>query len=148
LTSDRIYRPGLTSHEALKYLYNQRNTAFDQSLVLRFIHAMGTYPVGSLVKLTSGEVALVISAHPAHRLTPRVRIILDPNGHRYPSPVIVDLANQYTTPGIAPLGIVGVVSRAKHGIDLTEYVQLETGLSRRTSPSGIRWDSLTISGGK
>jgi hypothetical protein len=54
--------------------------------VLSFIHCMGVYPAGSMVKLSSDEIALVISVHPAYRLRPRVRIILDPEGRRYALP--------------------------------------------------------------
>jgi putative nucleotidyltransferase with HDIG domain len=128
LTTDRIYRPGIISHDAFKYLYEGGNKAFEQALVLRFIQALGTYPVGSLVKLNSGEIGLVVSTHRAHRLRPRVRLILNPHGQPYLAPVIVDLVNQFTVPAEVPLEIMGIVSPAKYGIDLKNYVRQETGV--------------------
>jgi hypothetical protein len=42
--------------------------------------------------------------------------------------VIVDLVNQFTVPAEVPLEIMGIVSPAKYGIDLKNYVRQETGV--------------------
>ena len=140
MTSERVYRSAVTSYEALKHLFESRNATFDSELVLRFIQCLGVYPVGSLVELSSGEVGLVVSVHPAYRLRPRVRIILDPQGKRYPSSFIVDLMNQFVAPGSVPLEVVGVVNPATYDLDLGKYLQEETGLQK----SGGSSSSLVI----
>src|SRR4029453_14804595 len=38
-------------------------TQFDQSLVRRFVQLLGVYPPGNLVRLSSGEIAVVTQVH-------------------------------------------------------------------------------------
>ncbi len=60
LTSPRIYRPTpLTPDRALGFMLAKSGEDFDPTLLKWFINMMGVYPVGSLVKLNTGEVGLV-----------------------------------------------------------------------------------------
>ncbi len=62
MTSDRPYRRAVSPHRALRKLYAQRNEKFQDALVEQFIQCIGIYPVGSLVELSTGEVAVVFVA--------------------------------------------------------------------------------------
>ena len=59
VTSHRPHRPARTPAEALGVLLADAGTAFDGDLVRAFIQVMGTYPPGSLLRLTSGEIVMV-----------------------------------------------------------------------------------------
>ncbi len=61
--------------KALTKLYRQRNLKFPEQLVFEFIHLLGTYPVGSLVNLSTHEIGLVLEQVEDERLAPRVAII-------------------------------------------------------------------------
>lgn len=115
ITSDRCYRAGLSASDALRILYQGRGEQFDAEMVEAFIRMMGLYPPGTLIEMTSGEVALVISSHPGKKLKPKVEILLD--AHKHPrDPVVIDLANDplnangelYTIRQALPDGAFGV----------------------------------------
>ena len=63
LTSSRVYRKSLLSPDrALGYMYDRANKDFDPILIKVFINIMGIYPVGTLLRLDTGELALVASS--------------------------------------------------------------------------------------
>lgn len=70
-------RDALSQHDALQTLYRGRDRLFQAELVEQFMQAMSIYPVGSLVELSSGEVAIVMSQNPARRLRPTLMLLTD-----------------------------------------------------------------------
>jgi HD-GYP domain-containing protein (c-di-GMP phosphodiesterase class II) len=64
----------LTPHEALALMYAQTQSQFDARVFGAFVKMMGVYPPGSVVQLTDGRYAMVISANIARPLRPRVRV--------------------------------------------------------------------------
>lgn len=61
LTANRAYRPRpFTPDEALRKMWSEIGTSFDPILLKSFITMMGIYPVGSVVELNDGRIALVI----------------------------------------------------------------------------------------
>lgn len=84
---DRLTRPGaprsgLMPDQALRVIVNQSGSRFDPRLVQLFASIMGLYPVGTTVKLNSGELALVIEvpATPAAFARPRVKVFRNAQG--------------------------------------------------------------------
>jgi putative nucleotidyltransferase with HDIG domain len=63
---------GLTPHEALSLIFAQMKSRFDALTLSAFIKMMGVYPPGSVVELTDGRFALVVSVNSARPLKPRV----------------------------------------------------------------------------
>jgi putative nucleotidyltransferase with HDIG domain len=90
MTSDRCYRDGMPASDAIRVLYQNRGTQFDADMVEAFIRMVGIYPPGTLVELSSGEVALIVAVHPGKKLKPRVEVLLDADKHPV-EPRIVDL---------------------------------------------------------
>jgi putative nucleotidyltransferase with HDIG domain len=86
-------RPSLMPHDAVRQLFlaGERGQ-FEKSLVELMIRSIGVYPVGSLVRLNTGEQAVVVGVNPQQRLKPLVKITTDPQGGSYPTPIEVDLA--------------------------------------------------------
>jgi len=85
ITSIRVYHAALEPTMALKRIYEWGGRHFDMTLVHSFIKAIGIYPVGSLVRLQSGKLAVVISQGAEHMLQPFVRIVYNAaKGHRVP----------------------------------------------------------------
>ncbi|MCT4564571.1 MAG: HD-GYP domain-containing protein [Maledivibacter sp.] len=82
LTSDRSYKKKIESHKALEYICKMVHTQFDNEIVKVFLNCMGIYPVGSLVKLNTNEVGLVVDLNRMDSSKPIVRILLDENGKR------------------------------------------------------------------
>lgn len=78
--------------QAAKVLYDQKGKAFQEELVVEFIEAIGLYPLGTMVKLSSGETAIVVKNNPDRRLKPEVMIIKDSKGMDVERSEAVDLA--------------------------------------------------------
>ena len=95
MTSDRPYRAAISPSVALRQLYDQSGSQFDPALVSAFIRTVGIYPVGTLVRLESGHLAVVESVHPDNLLNPVVRVIFHAGRMQYVAPVEVDLARKY-----------------------------------------------------
>jgi HD-GYP domain-containing protein (c-di-GMP phosphodiesterase class II) len=94
MVSWRSDRPPLLPHDAIRQLFVLGEKGrFDKGLVEITIKALGVYPVGSLLKLNTGERAIVVGIHPEHRLKPTVKIITGPVGQSYETPMLIDLAN-------------------------------------------------------
>ena len=98
LISARTYAQPISVQQALHDLYGSRGQAFKSDLVEQFIQCVGVFPVGSLVELNSGEVAVVVSQNRARRLKPRVMLVLDKDRQSYPSPIMLDLILDPPTP--------------------------------------------------
>ncbi|WP_395340801.1 HD-GYP domain-containing protein [Ningiella sp. W23] len=70
MITERAYKSSKGSQEVLESLLE--NKAFDTDLVESFIQAVGLYPVGSLVHLKSGKLAIVVQRRKDRPLKPNV----------------------------------------------------------------------------
>jgi len=77
MTADRVYDKAKTTTEALRIIYNNRGTQFDDELALEFIKTIGLYPAGCIVELNAGYVGIVIECNPKARHLPVVLVVLD-----------------------------------------------------------------------
>ena len=94
MTSDRPYRPAISPFLALRQLYDQGGTQFDPALIAAFVRTVGIYPVGTLVRLESGHLAVVEEVHHDNLLSPVVRVIYHAARRQYVAPAVVDLARK------------------------------------------------------
>jgi putative nucleotidyltransferase with HDIG domain len=61
MTTARIYKTDpVTPDKALRFILLQSGRIFDPFIAKVFIHAMGMYPIGTVVELTTGEKAVVV----------------------------------------------------------------------------------------
>jgi putative nucleotidyltransferase with HDIG domain len=68
----------VTPHEALSLIFAQMKARFDITVLAAFIRMMGVYPPGSVVQLSDGRFALVVSVNSTRPLKPRV-IVHEPS---------------------------------------------------------------------
>ncbi|MCP9463755.1 MAG: HD-GYP domain-containing protein [Nitrospira sp.] len=95
ITSDRCYHRGRPPHDALQYLYLlSLKGHLDAGLVQRFIRVVGVYPVGSLVELNTGEVAVVRRVHRDAPLAPLVIIVKSASNVLLSKPLECDLREE------------------------------------------------------
>jgi putative nucleotidyltransferase with HDIG domain len=76
LTSNRVYHKGAEPSGVLKNLLEWSGTHLDGDLVQQFIRTLGIYPVGSLVRLSGGRLAVVVEQS-EDLLRPVVRVVYD-----------------------------------------------------------------------
>jgi putative nucleotidyltransferase with HDIG domain len=121
MISRRGGRPAMLPHDAVRRLFlaGEKNQ-FDKSLVETVIRSIGVYPTGSLVRLNTGEQAVVVAVNPHDRLKPRVKIIGGPRGESYASPPCVDLAAQ--PDDREPRSVAQVLDPAHDRVNLAMYL--------------------------
>lgn len=97
MTADRIYRPPMPRKEVIEKMVSSGHRDFDLRLLQIFLHNVPVYPLGSRVKLSSGEQGYVVRNHTKASLRPVVRVITDNEGHPLHTPKEIDLrTNQHT----------------------------------------------------
>lgn len=117
----RSYQPAVSSQRALEDLIRTRGKRFREPVVDQFIQCIGLYPIGSLVELNSGEVAVVIQQNHVRRLKPRVLVVLAPDKSVERRPRTLDLVMEPTIGTGEPYSIVRSLPADAFGIDPAEY---------------------------
>ena len=82
MRSQRRYQHAFPTERILEVLKHKDGTQFDPHLVRRFVQLIGIYPVGNLVRLDTGDVAVVLKIYAPHPHRPQVRVAFDSRGQR------------------------------------------------------------------
>ncbi len=104
LTSDRPYRPALSPSEAFEYIMGQNNILFEPKIVTAFTRKVMPYPVGTCVRLSTNDIAIVINNHESSSLRPVVRLL---QNHKLTDEYI-DLAHDITSLNITIQEVVNI----------------------------------------
>ena len=91
LTTDRPYRERWTGQQAIAWMLYEGWRHYDRQLMARFASRARLYPLGSMVRLVGGHVAVVVSGSYKHPTRPTLKIVA-PSGGRKASEEIVDLS--------------------------------------------------------
>jgi HD-GYP domain-containing protein (c-di-GMP phosphodiesterase class II) len=119
LCSDRPHRAALSKHHALQAMYRERDRMFQAELLEQFSQALGVYPTGSLVELSSGEVAVVMAQNIARRLFPRVTVLTRPDKTIDAAFRQIDLWTEAS--GSTRLSIARALPAGAYGLELSEF---------------------------
>jgi putative nucleotidyltransferase with HDIG domain len=93
ITSVRPYKNGWDPGEALRSMA-QWAGHFDPRIFQAFVKTVGIYPVGSLVRLQSGRLAVVTAQNPQSLLTPKVKVFFSTKSDLRLDPYELDLATR------------------------------------------------------
>lgn len=121
ITSARVYGKGLSPAQAVQKLFEWSKFHFDPELMQIFVKSIGIYPVGSLVKLESGRLGVVIAQSDSHLLTPTLRVMYDAKRQHYITPEVLDLAKPIGAGGADR--IIGYELPEKLGIEVSRFLQ-------------------------
>ncbi len=116
MRSQRAYQQAFPTDRILSVLKRNDGTQFDRHLVRRFVQLLGVYPPGNMVRLSSGEVAVVLSIHAPDPHRPRVRVMFGKDGARLDLPYE---RNLWEPPheGAALDAVAAPVEPSDYGID-------------------------------
>ena len=117
----RPYAEALSSHDAIGRLLQQAGRQFHPGLAGRFGQSIGIYPVGALVELNSGEVAIVVAQYRTQRLRPRLMVVLDAQRQKRAAPLLLDLVREPCDAAGTPYRIRRELPNGCCGIDAREY---------------------------
>jgi len=97
ITSNRPYKSGWDPAESLRKMAEWANGHFDMRVFQAFVKSMGIYPVGSLVRLTSGRIGVVTEQSTGSLTTPLIKVFFSTKSNMRIVPVMIDLSQ----PGVA-----------------------------------------------
>ena len=121
MTSERPHAKAIARHEALQHLYRSRETLFQGELVEQFTGCLGVYPTGSLVELSTGEVAIVMTQNTTRRLRPLVMLLTDAHKNHLAEFRPLDLMQQPEgVPLKEQINIIRPLPVGAHGLDPAE----------------------------
>ena len=116
LCAPRAYANALAPQDALMSLFQWSGSSFDMTLVEQFVHAIGVFPAGSLVELSTGEIAVVLAQDPTRRLAPRVIAITHPNKRPRELPIEVPVGRETGDSSAAPTRVVRGLPAGAYGL--------------------------------
>jgi putative nucleotidyltransferase with HDIG domain len=119
MRSQRVYQEAHPTDRILAVLQRNDGKQFDQRLVKRFVQLVGIYPAGNLVRLDTGEIAVVLKAYAPDPYRPRVKVLTRPNGQKLEHPYDVSLWDAHEG---QPQSIQSPVDATAHGIDPLSYL--------------------------
>ncbi|MDY7574841.1 HD-GYP domain-containing protein [Actimicrobium sp. CCI2.3] len=116
MVNPRPYAPAYSPYEAMKQLFAESESRWFAPLVEQFVQAIGIFPVGSLVELSSGEVAIVIQHNPYRRLEPLILILTDSTKAKLVAPRELDMLKHNFNVAPEVLRIASGLPDGAHGV--------------------------------
>ncbi len=92
ITSNRPYKRGWDPAESIRRMTEWSRSHFDARVFQAFVKSIGIYPTGSLVRLTSGRLAVVTEQSEKSLLAPRVKVFFSTKSQTRIVPETLDLA--------------------------------------------------------
>jgi putative nucleotidyltransferase with HDIG domain len=122
MRSQRTYQGAFPTDRILGVLQGNDGMQFDQHLVRRFTQLLGIYPPGNLVKMSTGEVGVVLRIHAPDPYRPRVRVLFDESGGRLDLPFERNLWEAPADGGAVP-SVVRPVDPADYHVDPLNFLE-------------------------
>ncbi|MDH5518449.1 MAG: HD domain-containing protein [Gammaproteobacteria bacterium] len=120
MTSKTPFDSETAPTQVLKQLLESKDELFDSLIIKQFIKCIGIYPVGSLVKLSNGCIAIVHEISKQNSLQPKVRMIYNARREYLIHPLEINLAE--VTDNENKLRIVSYVNPSHLHINLAAFV--------------------------
>ena len=116
MRSRRVYQDMLPSERVLEVLKRSDGKQFDQHLVRRFVQLVGMYPAGNLVKLNTGEIAVVRHVYAPDPHRPQVRVVFGRDGRKLETTYDVNLW-EVAEAGAGPSSVIAPVDPGLYDVD-------------------------------
>lgn len=113
LTSNRCYKNGWEPAETIRKMAEWQEGHFDKTVFHAFVKTIGIYPSGTLVRLKSGRLAIVVEQSDKSLLTPVVKSFFSTKSNEPFPPELIDLSKSQES-------IVSEEDPAKWGFDLKQ----------------------------
>jgi HD-GYP domain-containing protein (c-di-GMP phosphodiesterase class II) len=127
ITSNRPYKAGWDPAESIARMASWKGH-LDEKMLAAFIRSVGVYPVGSLVRMESGRLGVVIEQNPEKLSAPVVKLFYSMNSKMPIVPIRLDLASARTSDRIA-----GREPPGRWGFKQTDDLWLDPDLRRAST---------------
>jgi len=94
LVHGRTYRDGFITYNAIQKIIESKAKQFSPKIIRALVNGVSMYPVGSLVKLSTDEVARVVSVNTLRPVRPVVEVLEDNEGRKLKSPLRINLETE------------------------------------------------------
>ncbi len=94
ITSNRPYKNGWDPAESLRKMAEWSKGHFDPIIFQAFVKSVGIYPIGSLVRLESGRIGVVIDQSGKSLTTPKVKVFYSTKSKLRIPPEVLDLSSK------------------------------------------------------
>lgn len=121
VTTPRYDEKTLSPAEAMARLHDMRNEDFQGEVVEEFIQAIGIYPTGTLIELSTGEVGVITEQNVGRRLRPKLLLILDKDKNPCKKPYEIDLLQATTDNDGQSIDVAKSLPEGAYGIDLSNF---------------------------
>lgn len=118
ITTLRPYQRPMDPLVAINRMKSMANGLLDPKLLKVFVNMLGLYPVGTLVRLDTNEIGIIIRVNPRDNTRPIIKVIFDKTGNKLERPYLMDLGAQ-----ISRVSIVSSVDPLTKNIDVGEYMK-------------------------
>lgn len=116
MTTLRSYQRPMTPKKAISRLEELSGSVLHPVFLQSFIHFLGPYPVGTLVRLTNNEIGLVVKVSTENPDELQLKILFDSNGHMLETPRVEELSGAETA------RITAEVDPFSKGLNVTDYL--------------------------
>jgi putative nucleotidyltransferase with HDIG domain len=97
ITSDRPYKAGWHPAESIRRMAQwTKEGHFDERVFQAFVKCVGIYPTGSLVRMQSGRLGVVLDQSQRSLLLPRVKVFFSTKSNTYIVPEVLELGTVQT----------------------------------------------------
>jgi putative nucleotidyltransferase with HDIG domain len=121
ITTLRPYQKPFHPREAMRIMERLSGRVIDPKYYEAFVKILGIYPVGTLVRLDTNEVAVVLETFAAAPLAPKIKIVFDPDGKPLPVPLELNLSRPEALPE-KRRSIVATVDPLLFNVDPEAYI--------------------------
>lgn len=121
MTTFRPYAEAISTYDAMRKLNDLAGVEFQAEMVEQFIQAVGIFPVGTLVELSTGEIGVVICQNRTRRLRPQIMLLTDEDKTALESFKTIDLRTQLIDGAGESLCISRGLPPGAYGLNPSEY---------------------------
>lgn len=119
MTSARAYDATRSAFDAMKELFRQAESELHAPLVEEFVQAIGIFPIGSMIELSTGEAAIVLEINKLRRLEPQILVLTNADKEALVHPWVLNL--MYQPPDAEPVRILRGLPDGAYGIDSRSF---------------------------
>jgi len=122
LTTRRLYRKQINPYDAINLMVKGSGSEFQKDYFDAFLRVLGNVPIGSVLKLNTGETVLVVDIIEGNGDFPRVRVLTDASGKPVDDEIIIDLNERDPTTNKPKRRIVLIVEQAVRDVEIGQYI--------------------------
>ena len=116
MTTLRSYQRPISPKQAISQMQEMAGTILNPQYLDKFIFSLGSYPVGTMVRLVNNEIALVVDADQTNPKDLKVKVLVDEEGRHLTIPKVQHIREQDAD------RIVAEVDPLAKRIDISEFI--------------------------